>query len=110
MKAQIPFIIVQPLCFYIAVFFTKIGFIPVVCNNVPWTVPPIISGILFTGTIAGGLVQLINLVISMAIYYPFVKIADKMELDKMTETEKLEAVETKRVSLLRGRKNETKIS
>lgn len=33
-----------------------------------------------------------------------------MELDKMTETEKLEAVETKRVSLLRGRKNETKIS
>lgn len=90
--------------------FTKIGFIPVVCNNVPWTVPPIISGILFTGTIAGGLVQLINLVISMAIYYPFVKIADKMELDKMTETEKLEAVETKRVSLLRGRKNETKIS
>ncbi|URZ17051.1 PTS sugar transporter subunit IIC [Clostridium felsineum] len=78
----VPFVVVQPLCFYIAVFFTKIGFIPVVTNNVPWTVPPLISGILFTGTFKGALVQLINLVIATLIYLPFVKIADAMELRK----------------------------
>ncbi|MCR3760886.1 PTS sugar transporter subunit IIC [Clostridium felsineum] len=78
----VPFVVVQPLCFYIAVFFTKIGFIPVVTNNVPWTVPPLISGILFTGTFKGALVQLINLVIATLIYLPFVKIADAMELKK----------------------------
>lgn len=74
----IPFVIVQPLCFYIAVFFTKIGFIAPICNNVPWTVPPIISGILFSGSIAGGIVQLINLTIATLIYVPFVKIADHL--------------------------------
>ncbi|EOS60177.1 PTS system, lactose/cellobiose family IIC component [Firmicutes bacterium M10-2] len=78
----IPFVIVQPLCFYLAVFMTKIGFIPIVCNNVPWTVPPIISGILFTGTLTGGIVQLINLGVATAIYIPFVKIADRLEAKK----------------------------
>ncbi|PJI07178.1 MULTISPECIES: PTS sugar transporter subunit IIC [Clostridium] len=83
----IPFVLVQPLCFYIAVFFTKIGFIPVITNNVPWTVPPLISGVLFTGTFKGALVQLINLVIAILIYLPFVKIADMMELKKQKNKE-----------------------
>lgn len=78
----IPFVIVQPLCFYLAVFMTKIGFIPVICNNVPWTVPPIISGILYSGTLTGGIAQLINLAVATAVYIPFVKIADRLEAKK----------------------------
>lgn len=82
---MVPFVIVQPLCFYIAVFFTKIGFIGVICNNVPWTVPPILSGLLFSGTIQGAIVQLINLVVAIIVYLPFVRIADKMELKKQED-------------------------
>lgn len=78
----IPFVLVQPICFYIAVFFTKIGFIPIITNNVPWTVPPLISGILFTGTFKGAIVQLINIIVGIIIYLPFVKIADSIELKK----------------------------
>lgn len=86
----IPFVIVQPLCFYLAVFMTNIGFIPIICNNVPWTVPPIISGILFSGTLSGGIAQLINLTVATLIYVPFVKIADRLaekkEAEKKEET------------------------
>lgn len=87
----IPFVIVQPLCFYLAVFMTKIGFIPIVCNNVPWTVPPIISGILFTGTITGGIAQLINLAVATAVYIPFVKIADRLDAKKEEQRMEKEA-------------------
>ena len=83
----IPFVVVQPVCFYIAVFFTKIGFIDVIANNVPWTVPPILSGLLFSGSINGAIVQLINLVVAIAIYIPFVRIGDMMELKKQNSQE-----------------------
>ncbi len=73
----VPFVIAQPLCFYIGVFFTKIGFIDVISNNVPWTVPPIISGILFTGSFKGAVVQFVCLAVAVLIYLPFVKLANK---------------------------------
>ncbi|WP_099223157.1 PTS sugar transporter subunit IIC [Listeria costaricensis] len=81
----IPFVIVQPICFYIAVFFTNIGFIDVITNNVPWTVPPLISGLLFTGSINGAIVQLVNLVVAILIYLPFVKMANTMKNKKMLD-------------------------
>ncbi|QIK69408.1 PTS cellobiose transporter subunit IIC [Erysipelothrix sp. HDW6C] len=43
---------------------------------VPWTMPPLIGGYLATGSIKGTLLQLVNIIISVAIYYPFFKIAD----------------------------------
>lgn len=79
----IPFVIVQPLCFYIGVFFTKIGFIDVITNQVPWTVPPIISGLLFTGSINGSIVQAINLLIATVLYLPFIYTANRMNKQKM---------------------------
>lgn len=79
----VPFVLVQPICFYLAVFFTNIGFIDVITNNVPWTVPPLISGLLFTGTINGAIVQLVNLLVAVMIYIPFVRIANQMNLKKM---------------------------
>ncbi|MBO0451573.1 PTS sugar transporter subunit IIC [Candidatus Enterococcus murrayae] len=78
----IPFVIVQPLCFYIGVFFTKIGFIDVITNQVPWTVPPIISGLLFTGSVNGAIVQAINLLVATALYLPFIYTANRMNKQK----------------------------
>lgn len=48
---------------------------------VPWTTPPIISGYLATGgKISGAVLQLVNFVVSMAIYYPFFRMWDKQKL------------------------------
>ncbi|AEB07791.1 PTS system, lactose/cellobiose family IIC subunit [Coriobacterium glomerans PW2] len=78
----IPFIIAQPLCFYIAVFFTQIGFVGVITNSVPWTVPTILSGLLFTGSINGAIVQAINLTVATLIWIPFVKMSNRINLRK----------------------------
>lgn len=44
---------------------------------IPWTTPPVISGFLITGSVTGALMQIVNLLIAAAIYYPFLKIVDK---------------------------------
>lgn len=48
---------------------------------VPWTTPPLISGYLATGgKISSVIMQGINFVIAIAIYYPFLRIWDKQKL------------------------------
>lgn len=79
----IPYVLTTVGSFFLAAFFTTIGFLPIIANNVPWTVPPIISGILYSGSWTGAVVQLIIIVLGVLVYMPFVKIANKMQLDKM---------------------------
>lgn len=44
---------------------------------IPWATPPIISGYLSTGGhISGSILQIVNILISVAIYYPFAKRID----------------------------------
>ncbi|MEK3972928.1 PTS cellobiose transporter subunit IIC [Bacillus sp. FSL M7-0558] len=55
---------------------------------VPWTMPPIISGYLATGgKISGAVMQLINLALSFALYYPFFRMWDKQKLKEENELE-----------------------
>ncbi|KON87938.1 PTS cellobiose transporter subunit IIC [Sporosarcina globispora] len=55
---------------------------------VPWTMPPIISGYLATGgKISGAVIQIITLAVSIAIYYPFVKLTDKSQLMEESQEE-----------------------
>jgi PTS system cellobiose-specific IIC component len=47
----------------------------------PWTMPPFINGYLATnGSWMAVLVQVVCLLVSMAIYYPFFKIMDNQNL------------------------------
>lgn len=55
--------------------------------SVPWTVPIFISGILATSSIMGGVLQLIDVVIVGAIWYPFLKVIDKANLGKIDLSE-----------------------
>lgn len=79
----IPFVLAQPIGFYIGLFFTKIGFIAPIVNNVPWTVPTLLSGLLYTGNIRGVVVQAICLIVTTLVYIPFVKIDNKLNADKI---------------------------
>lgn len=49
--------------------------------QVPWTTPTVISGFLMTGgDWRASLWQLIELIVSVAAYYPFFKVLDRQEL------------------------------
>lgn len=57
---------------------------------VPWTTPPPFSGILTTGDWRGGVLMIVNILIAMAIYYPFFRAWDK----KLMQEEQLKEKDT----------------
>lgn len=61
------------------------GLVPKTIAMVPWTTPPIISGFLATGSIMGVLLQLVNIAIGIAIYLPFIIMAEKLEDKKIAQ-------------------------
>ncbi len=77
----IPFIIapmVNAITTYIAM---RIGLVPLCSGTViAWTMPPIISGFLATNSIAGSILQIINIILDMLIYYPFISAYNKHQI------------------------------
>lgn len=72
----IPFILVPVLAAIVVYASIASGFMaPFSGVTLPWSMPGIISGMLVAGW-KGALVQIIILVISVAVYYPFFKIQD----------------------------------
>jgi PTS system cellobiose-specific IIC component len=56
----------------------KLGFLPVSTAEVNWTIPAIISGYAATGSPLGSVMQIINLGISFLIYFPFVRLSERV--------------------------------
>jgi PTS system cellobiose-specific IIC component len=73
----IPFILLPVILTVISYSATAIGLVPKTIAIVHWTMPPIISGFLATGSVMGVLLQLINLAIGIIVYIPFVLVAEK---------------------------------
>ncbi len=73
----LPFVCVPLLMYTISYFAISLGFVPPVTAEVHWTTPVLISGYYATGSIAGSILQLINLAIGVAIYRPFILWYDK---------------------------------
>lgn len=53
--------------------------------TVPWTCPMIISGIITTNSLMGGVVQLIQIIVTTALWYVFMKVACKAADSKKNE-------------------------
>ncbi len=51
----------------------------------PGTTPPLIGGYLMTGNISGSILQLVILILSFFVYYPFFKISDNQKLKEEQE-------------------------
>ncbi|MGN1272878.1 MAG: PTS sugar transporter subunit IIC [Lactobacillus sp.] len=82
----IPFMIapiVNAITTYLAMNF---GLVPL-CNGtvIPWTMPPIISGFLATGSIAGSVLQIINIILDILIYLPFIAALNKRQVMEETK-------------------------
>ena len=78
---MIPFILSPILCYSNAYLLTKAGFLPEVANTVVWTTPALISGFLATDSVKGVIVQIVNILISIACYAPFVIMYEKRSLN-----------------------------
>ena len=73
----VPFVLVPLIALFVTYFSISMGFMsPFSAVQVPWTTPPIIAGFLLNGW-QGAVVQIINLAISTAINFPFVRAQDK---------------------------------
>ncbi|MBM6614769.1 PTS sugar transporter subunit IIC [Desemzia sp. RIT804] len=81
----IPFILTPVTLVLVAYTATRLGLVPAAVTMPPWVTPPIIGGVLATQSIAGGVLAAVNLVISVLIYAPFVKIAEVQAIKKAEE-------------------------
>ena len=78
----IPFVIANITMAIVTYASTYIGLVPVSIGvEVPWTTPPIISGLLIGGWRVA-LWQFVMIVVSFVIYLPFIKKIDTLELNK----------------------------
>ena len=71
----------------LAYILSAIGFCPYAGNYVPWTMPPIISGWIATGSWKGAVTQLLELCIAFVLWYFAIKMYEK-NLDKENPIEK----------------------
>lgn len=63
-------------------FVMNIGLFPIPTGvSVPWTVPVFANGMLATNSLMGGVLQLIDMAIIGVIWYPFLKIMDRQNLE-----------------------------
>lgn len=77
----VPFVLAPILSYSNAYFLTWIGFAPQVSNEVVWTTPALMSGFLATGSMRGVIVQVLNILISLGCYAPFVILSEKKALE-----------------------------
>lgn len=78
-RMLIPFILTPIILTIISTIFMITGLVPYVTQSVEWTVPIFLSGYQATGSIAGALLQLLNVAIGTAIYIPFVRRSEEKQ-------------------------------
>lgn len=88
----VPFVLSPVVCVSIAYFLMQANIVPRPTGTpVPWTLPAPFGGWMMTGSWTGGLLQIVLLVISGIIYYPFIKVLDKKYEQEENEQKKLNA-------------------
>ncbi|HJB23019.1 MAG TPA: PTS cellobiose transporter subunit IIC [Candidatus Jeotgalibaca pullicola] len=82
----IPFILTPIINAIVTYLSMAIGLVPYTTGvTLPWTTPPIIGGFLATNGWSGALLQIVLVVISFCIYYPFFRAADRNNLLKESD-------------------------
>ncbi|MEP1931520.1 MAG: EAL domain-containing protein [Roseibium sp.] len=75
----VPFLLIPALNTIIMYLAMSTDLVPLTGYPVAWTTPPIINGYAVTGSVNGAIVQGICLFVSMAIYAPFVRLAERID-------------------------------
>ena len=75
----LPFLMTPVVNYMIAYTAMWLGFVPAMTNQLAWTMPPVLSGYVATGSIRGAVLQIICIVIGVVIYMPFLKLNEELE-------------------------------
>ena len=87
----LPLLLVSPFCGLLTYIVMKIGIVQIPYGlQLPWTTPPLISGFL-QGGVSLMIWQLLMILLSMVLWYPFFKISDKKALEEEVGLEKASA-------------------
>ena len=73
----VPFLTVPLVCYTTSYIALSTGIVPIITHEVEWTTPIILGGYSATGSVAGALLQVFNVILGVLIYMPFVKLLDK---------------------------------
>lgn len=96
----IPFILTPVVLTLTSTMATVTGLVPAVTHSVEWTVPIFMSGYKATGSLAGSLLQLFNVVLGIFIYIPFIRRSEQKESEKFRQ-----AVHQMEQDMTQGEKN-----
>ncbi|MBE5959353.1 MAG: EAL domain-containing protein [Lachnospiraceae bacterium] len=77
----VPFLLTPLVLYTISYFAIASGIVPHITTEVVWTTPIFMGGYHATGTAAGAILQLVNVIVGILIYAPFVRYMDKTALE-----------------------------
>lgn len=80
----IPFILAPMVNALIAYFAMSSGLVPITYVAASWTMPPILSGFLATGSIMGSLLQVVLIIVDVLLYLPFYNALEKTFITQET--------------------------
>ena len=84
----VPWVVAPMVVTGVTYFAMSTGLVPPPTGvTVPWTVPIGFSGYLATNSIAGSILQIVNFFIVFAIWLPFLKVIDRVNVKKEQEAE-----------------------
>lgn len=78
----IPFVAAPLVMTLTSTLAMELGLVPLVTKSVGWTVPVLASGYQATGSVAGSILQLVNVFIGMLIYIPFVRRSEEQQSEE----------------------------
>ena len=78
----IPFILAPLACFTLAYIAIATGLVPMITHEVAWTTPILLGGYRATGSVAGSILQVVNVTASVLIYLPFLRLLDRWDEKK----------------------------
>lgn len=73
----IPFVLAPIMNIIIAYFAMASGLVPLTRTIATWTMPPVISGFLTTGSLMGSVLQIVLIIVDVLIYLPFYLAVEK---------------------------------
>ena len=113
----IPFILTPLVLVLTSAGAMHFGLVPLPVAEVEWTTPVLLGGYLATDSIRGAVLQLVNIVVGVLIYRPFIKLYDEEQLrnanrrmEKLVGFLKKSEADNRPVELLALRDNTSSIS
>lgn len=77
----IPFLLVPMVLILVSYGAMTIGIVPLPVHEVEWTTPVLLGGYQATGSVAGSVLQVVNLAVGVMLYKPFIRLLEDESLN-----------------------------